>query len=183
MMKKRAILEDRKENSTVKKNLRTLLAALLALILILSATAALASEPDSISGGPIGQLIINPSSDNNNPGSGPSEKTGAAYLSIPMSGEGVGELKFVSTRKCLVVKDGYREYFGFRVEDGKLIFTNADGVDTEVAVGEDGRGALELALANGETFTADIAKTTLSSIIHNGVFPIEENVEEIKEEK
>lgn len=175
MMKKRAILEDREENSTVKKNLRTLLAALLALILILSATAALASQPtDSNHGISIGELTITP-------GSGPSEKTGAAYLSIPMSGEGVGELKFVSTRKCLVVKDGYREYFGFRVEDGKLIFTNADGLDTEVAVGEDGRGALELALANGETFTADIAKTTLSSIIHNGVFPIEENVEEIKE--
>ena len=164
----------------MKRNLRVFLAVLLALTLILSAVAALAEESDGISAGPIGQLI-NPGSGNNNPGSGPSEKTGAAYLSIPMSGEGVGELKFVSTRKCLVVKDGYREYFGFRVEDGKLIFTNADGVDTEVAVGEDGRGALELALANGETFTADIAKTTLSSIIHNGVFPIEENVEEIKE--
>ncbi len=158
----------------MKKNLRTLLAALLALILILilSATAALADEPDSNSGIPIGELI-NPASGDNNPGSGPSEKTGAAYLSIPMSGEGVGELKFVSTRKCLVAKDGYREYFGFRVEDGKLIFTNADGVDTEVAVGEDGRGALEVALGNGETFTTEINRTMLNYIVNNGVFPTE----------
>ena len=95
------------------------------------------------------------------------------YISIPTSGEGEGEIKFVSTRKCVVTLNGEKEYFNFRVEDGKLILTNADGVETEVAVDEDGKGALEITLSNGETFTATFPSTKLSGIINNGVFPIQ----------
>ena len=132
----------------MKKTVKMLLAAILALTLLLSAVPALAYSSFQVEGGT------------------------KAYISIPMSG-GKGEIKFVSTRKCLIVKDGYKEYFSFRIEDGKLILTNADGVDTELTIGEDGKGALEITLANGETFTASLAGRVVNNIINNGVFPIE----------
>ncbi len=132
---------------------------------------------DPGSGGTTG---ITPGSNSISPSSGSSSSSsssssaGAAkgYISIPGS-VGLGEIKFVSTHKCYIFKDGYKEYFDFRVEDGKLILTNADGVETEVSVGEDGKGALELALANGDTFTAEFGSRALNYIINNGVFPIE----------
>ena len=99
------------------------------------------------------------------------------YISIPASGEGEGEIKFVSTRKCVVTLNGVKEYFSFRVEDGKLILTNAEGAETEVTVGEDGKGALEITLGNGEIFTASFPRTTLNGIINNGVFPIQKNLD------
>ena len=159
----------------MKKNLRILLAALLALVMILSVTAALAGEPT----GSIGGISYGPSNPSGGPSSGGSSSSAGAakgYISIPGS-VGLGEIKFVSTRKCYIFKDGYKEYFGFRIEDGKLILTNADGVETEVTVGEDGKGALEITLGNGETFTASFPATTLSGIVNNGVFPIQKNLD------
>ena len=118
-----------------------------------------------------GSSSISPSSGSSSSSSS-SSSAGAAkgYISIPGS---VGEIKFVSTRKCYIFKDGYKEYFDFRVEDGKLILTNADGEQTEVTVGEDGKGALEIALGNGDIFTAEFNRTMLNYIVNNGVFPIE----------
>ncbi|MBR0229358.1 MAG: hypothetical protein IJQ62_13515 [Clostridia bacterium] len=106
-----------------------------------------------------------------------SSGAGSDYISVPFSGEGEGEIKFVSTRRCVVTLNGVKEYFSFRVEDGKLILTNAEGVETEVTVGEDGKGALEITLGNGETFTASFPATTLSGIVNNGVFPIQKNLD------
>ena len=157
----------------MKKNLRTLLAALLALVMILSVTAALAYDPVMP---PSGDNIISPSIGgiSFSPSSGGSSSAGAAkgYISIPGS-VGLGEIKFVSTRKCYIFKDGYKEYFDFQVEDGKLILINADGEHTEVTVGEDGKGALEVALGNGDIFTAEFGSRALTYIVNNGVFPIE----------
>ena len=86
-----------------------------------------------------------------------SSGAGSDYISVPFSGEGEGEIKFVSTRRCVVTLNGVKEYFSFRVEDGK--------------------GALEITLGNGETFTASFPATTLSGIVNNGVFPIQKNLD------
>ncbi len=159
----------------MKKNLCTLLAALLALTLILSAVPALAelvcphchqsqylrNFGNGVWGCDWCERYITPIN------------AGGKYISVPSSGEGDGEIKFVSTRKCVVTLNGVKEYFSFRVEDGKLILTNADGAETEVTVGEDGKGTLEITLGNGETFTATFPSTKLSYIVNNGVFPIE----------
>ena len=131
----------------MKKTVKMLLAAILTLTLLLSAVPALAFD------------------------SFQEEGPGRYYATLP--GDGNSEIRVVSTRKFLVVKDGYKEYFNFRVEDGKLILTNADGVDTEVTVDEAGKGHLELALGNGDTFTASIGRLALGYIINTGVFPIE----------
>ncbi|MBR0229466.1 MAG: hypothetical protein IJQ62_14055 [Clostridia bacterium] len=171
----------------MKKNLRTILAALLALTLILSATAALANTaaPDGAKCTHCGSTkTVYVYTDEVNGsvyfcyGCGLSFFIkGSRYISIPTSGEGEGNITFVSTRRCVVTLNGVKEYFNFRVEDGKLILTNADGVETEVTVGEDGKGTLEITLSNGETVTVAFPSTTLSGIVNNGVFPIEKQEE------
>ena len=158
----------------MKKNLNKLLAALLTLILLLSAVPALAGVKCPKCGGtkayPIaGGFYTCPDCTLK------FTVGGSGYLTLPMSGadESAGKITFVSTRRCLIVKGDYREYFAFRVEDGKLILTSAEGVETVLAPDAEGKGVLELALANGETFNADFTRATLSYIIHNGVFPIQ----------
>ena len=176
----------------MKKKLCTLLAALLALTLILSAVPALAAAVLCPECGQVAHPTGGTTGDGRplytcysqgcplfddvfavDAPSEPASASAKGYISVPSSGEGEGEIKFVSTRRCVVTLNGVKEYFNFRVEDGKLILTNAEGVETELTAGEDGKGLLEITLSNGETFTATFPSTKLSYIVNNGVFPIQ----------
>ena len=130
----------------MKKSLKMFLTALLALVLILSAVPAA-----------FAQQIEN-------------EEVYTDYLSVYAQGKGTTEIVFVSLRKCAINTGKYKEYFSFRVENGQIIFTNAEG--EEIYMEEDGkRGIADFTLANGETAHIVFTRADLYRIKEAKVLP------------
>lgn len=67
------------------------------------------------------------------------------------SEDGKAEMVIVSTRRFAFAMDDIAEFVNFQVADGKVTFTNAEGVEMTLEILEDGSGVLTYQLANGET--------------------------------
>lgn len=134
----------------MKKSLKMFLSALLALVLILSAVpAAFALDPGQAAAG--GEVYTD-------------------YLSVYAQGKGAAEIVFVSTRKCAINTGKHKEYFSFRVVDGQIIFTSADG--EEICMEEDGkRGVADFPLRSGETVHIVFSRADLHRIRKGKVIP------------
>ena len=131
----------------MKKSLKMFLTALLALALILSAVpAAFAQQIDN------------------------NEEVYTDYLSVYAQGKGAAEIVFVSTCECAINTGKHKEYFSFRVVDGQITFTSADG--EEICMEEDGkRGVADFPLRSGETVHIVFTRADLHRIREGKVIP------------
>lgn len=93
------------------------------------------------------------------------------YLTV--EGNGV-TLKFVSSRRCLIVAGDYQEYCHYRVEDSKVVFTPIDGEDIQMTEGEDASN-LEYLLGNGTAITIAFTPALLSRIVNGQAMAAEKN--------